>query len=127
MNKDINYRLLNEFRLYALEKTGCDIELQMKPFDCSWDLPENFDINDDGDLSTLIDKNEFGLNIYLETLKVDIHAFLNNDVCHASVSKIAELIIEYTVVCDETCSLWFYCNVKNTWTTAKHHLFKKVY
>lgn len=119
MNENINEELLNQCRLYTLDKTGYDIELKIKPFDCKLDLPENVDINDEDDLTALIDKYEFGINTYVETFKTDIDASLSSDGSHASISKITKLILKDTVVYDESCSLWFYCNVKNIWNRSK--------
>lgn len=118
-NEKINDELLDECRLYALEKTGYDIELKVKPFDCLLDLPHNYDVSDDDDLTSLIDKYEFGLNTYVETLKKDIDISLSTDGSHASVSKISKMILKETIVYDESCSLWFYCNTKNVWTKSK--------
>lgn len=139
VNDRINDELLNECRLYSMEKTGYDIELKIKPFDSPLNLPENIDVNDDDELTALIDKYEFGLNTYLDTLKPDIDASLATDGSHASVSKISKSILKDTIVFDEGCGLWFFCNTKNIWTKSKtayiykgllksvfHKLFNKV-
>jgi len=44
-NNAINDELLEELRLYALEKTGFDIKLKLKPFDKYLNLPENYNLN----------------------------------------------------------------------------------
>jgi len=118
-NDKINDELLNECRLYSMEKTGYDIELKIKPFDSPLELPENYEVNDDDDLTALIDKYELGLNTYIETLKVDIDASLSTDGSHASVSKISKALLKDTIVFDEGCALWFYCNTKNIWVKSK--------
>ena len=64
INEKITEEILNECRLFALDKTGYDIELKVKPFDCQLELPENLE-NKDDDLTALIDKYEVGLNNYL--------------------------------------------------------------
>ena len=69
MNENINDELLNECRLYTKEKTGYDIELKVKPFDSQLDLPDTYEVCDDDDLTALIDKYEYGLNTFVETLK----------------------------------------------------------
>lgn len=119
LNDKINDELLNECRKYSMEKTGYDIELKVKPFDSLLDLPENIDINDDDDLTALIDKYEFGLNTYVETLKTEISDSLSTDGSNASISTITKKIFKDTIVYDESCSLWFYCNIKNIWTKSK--------
>lgn len=119
LNDKINDELLNECRLYSMEKTGYDIELKVKPFDSLLNLPENVDINDEDDLTALIDKYEFGLNNYLETLKTEINDCLFTDGSHATVSTITKKIFKDTIVYDENCSTWFYCNIKNIWIKCK--------
>jgi P4 family phage/plasmid primase-like protien len=114
MNEKITEEILNECRLYALNKTGYDIELKVKPFDCQLELPENLENNDD-DLTSLIDKYEVGLNNYLEIFTTDINNCLSSGGSHASVSKITKLILKDTIVYDESNKSWFYCNIKNVW------------
>ena len=84
---------MNGWRLYTLDKTGYDIELKVKPFDGQLDLPENVNINDEDDLTALIDKYEFGLNTYIETLKTEINDSLSTDGSHASVSTTTQKIL----------------------------------
>ena len=119
MNDSIIDDLQIECRLYTKEKTSYDIELKVKPFDSQLDLPDSYEICNDDDLSALIDKYEFGLNSYVETLKKDIDDSLSTDGSHASVSKISKMILKETIVYDEGCSSWFYCNTKNIWTKSK--------
>ena len=102
-----------------MEKTGYDIELKVKPFDSLLELPDNYDVNNDDDLLALIDKYEFGLNTYVETLKPDVDACLSTDGSHASISKITKSVLKDTIVYDEGCSMWFYCNTKSIWTKIK--------
>ena len=42
INDTINQELLNECRQLALDKTGYDIELKIKPFDNALSLPEDY-------------------------------------------------------------------------------------
>jgi len=119
MNDKINDDLLNDCRLYTLDKTGYDIELKIKPFDNKLDLPDNYEFCNDDDLIALIDKYEFGINNYIETFKTDIDICLSSDGSHASISKISKMILKETIVFDEETSLWFYCNSKNIWTKSK--------
>ena len=118
-NDKINDELLNECRIYTMKKTGYDVELKIKPFDSILELPQNIEVNDDDDLTALIDKYEFGLNTFVETLKSDIDDCLSTDGSHASVSKITKFILKDTIVYDENCFLWFYCNIKNIWKKTK--------
>lgn len=55
-NDDINDQLLEKLRLYALEKTGFDIQLKLKPFDNALIIPDDYNLckqikedNDDDD------------------------------------------------------------------------------
>jgi hypothetical protein len=68
----INDELLKECRIYSMEKTGYATVLKIKPFESILELPQNIEINDDDDLTSLIDKYEFGLNTFAESLKSDI-------------------------------------------------------
>ncbi len=57
-NDNINDGILNECRLHALGKTGYDILLKIKPFDCNLELPDDYtDENYNFLQSVLIDKN----------------------------------------------------------------------
>lgn len=118
-NENINDDLLNECRLYTLEKTGYNIELKVKPFDSCLNLPDDYEFDNENDLISLIDKYEYGIDSYLEMLKKEINDSLSTDGSHASVSKISKMILKDTIVYDENCSLWFYCNTKNIWTKSK--------
>ena len=117
-NDLITDELLDECRKYAMNRTGYDIELKVKPFDSQLDFPENLEVNDD-DLTALIDKYETGLNSYLETFKTEINDCLSSSGSHASISKITKLVLKDTIVYDEDCSCWFYCNIRNIWTKSK--------
>ena len=119
MDERIDDELLNECRKYSMEKTGYDIELKVKPFDSQLNFPENLEVNDDDDLTALIDKYETGLNSYLETFKTEINDCLSSSGSHASISKITKLVLKDTIVYDEDCSCWFYCNIRNIWTKSK--------
>ena len=114
-NENITDELLNECRLYTLDKTGYDIELKIKPFDSQLELPKNLDIDDDDDLVNLIDKYELGLSGYLDLYVDDINKCILSGGTHASVSKITKLILKDTIVYDESNKNWFYCNIKNIW------------
>lgn len=140
INEKIDDELLNECRLFALQKTGCDIELKIKPFDSKLDLPENVVIDDDDNLTSLIDKYECGLNNYIETFKMDIDATISTNGSNASISKLTKSVLKNTIVYDEECKLWFYCNTKNIWNKSKtpfiyqgllksifHKLYIKIY
>ena len=118
-NDKINDELLNECRIYSMNKTGYDIELKIKPFDSQLELPENLDIDYDNDLLALIDKYSLGLNKFLETNLKDINECISANGTHASISKITKLILKDTIVYDENSKLWFYCNIKNVWCKSK--------
>jgi hypothetical protein len=117
-NELINDELLNECRLYSMEKTGYDIELKIKPFDSPLELPENYEVNDD-DLSVLIDKYETGLNNYIEKLDYLITTCINTNGSHASVSNIVKELFKKIIAYDEDNQLWFYCNINNIWVKTK--------
>ena len=117
-NELITDQLLDECRLYALDKTGYDIQLKIKPFDNYLNLPSNYDINEDDDLKALIDKYEFGLNNNEEHNNqvlplIDIS--ITQMGTHASVSKVAQSMFKETIIYDDESSLWFYCNINNIW------------
>jgi hypothetical protein len=120
-NELITDQLLDECRLYALDKTGYDIQLKIKPFDNYLNLPSNYDINEDDDLKALIDKYEFGLNnnndddIFDNEILFNIDSSINQMGTHASVSKVAKSMFKETIIYDDESSLWFYCNINNIW------------
>lgn len=119
-NDKINDELLNECRLYALEKTGYDIPLKIKPFDNQLSLPEDFNLYDDDDLLGLIDKYKIGLTSYIDKYKKEITECVSEEgVGHASISKLSKCIFKDTIVYDENSSLWFYCNINNIWKKSK--------
>ena len=67
----------------------------------------------DDDLSALIKKYQVGLKYYLETYKADINSCISSSGSHASISKIARLVLKNTIVYDQNSSSSFYCNIKN--------------
>jgi hypothetical protein len=118
-NDKINDELLNECRIYSMNKTGYDIELKIKPFDSLLELPDNLDIDYDNDLLALIDKYSLGLNKFLETNLKDINECISANGTHNSISKITKLLLKESIVYDENSKLWFYCNIKNVWYKSK--------
>ena len=118
-NEAITNDLLNECRLYAKDKTGYDIELKVKPFDNKLELPEDYNIDTYNDLLNLINTYEYGLNNYIEKLNKDINNAINSNGSHASISLISKAILKDTIVYDEECSSWFYCNTNNIWNKSK--------
>jgi hypothetical protein len=119
MDERIDDELLNECRKYAMDRTGYDIELKVKPFDSQLDFPENLEVNDD-DLTALIDKYETGLNSYLETFKTEI-----ND-CHASISKITKLVLKDTIVMMKIVPVGSIVILETFGLNQKQHLSIKV-
>ena len=118
VNEAINDTLLNECRLYALEKTGYDVELKIKPFENKLDFPEDFNLYDDEDLLELIDVYETGINNKFENLLKDLNKCLQN-ITDASICNFSKLLFGETIIYDESCSLWFYCDIRNIWNKSK--------
>ena len=114
-NEAINDELLNECRLFALEKTGYDIELKVKPFDNSLILPTDYDEYDTEDVKTIISNFNIGINHYYEKYKREFDDCLSDGGSHASISIISKCIFKDTIIYDEKCELWFYCNPNNVW------------
>lgn len=119
INNEINDELLNECRLYALDKTDYDIELKIKPFDNQLELPEDYEICDNDDIKTIINKYDFGINNYYDTFKKLIEDCLNDDGSHASISILSKAIFKDTIIYDENSLLWFQCNINNVWKKYK--------
>jgi hypothetical protein len=119
-NELITDELLDECRLYTLNKTGYDIQLKIKPFDNQLTLPlDYYNINDDNDLKALIDKYEFGLYNNNDEILVNIDSSITSNGTHASVSKVAKSCFKETIVYDDESSSWFYCNINNIWCKKK--------
>jgi hypothetical protein len=119
-NELINDELLNECRLYALDKTGYDIQLKIKPFDNQLTLPlDYYNINDDDFLKALIDNYDFGLNNNNDEILINIDSSITSNGTHSSVSKVAKSCFKDTIIYDDESSSWFYCNVNNIWCKKK--------
>lgn len=118
-NELITDELLDECRLYALDKTGYDIQLKIKPFDNKLNLPENCNINDLQILDTLIDKYNTGIKSWVYKYKSHIDICINSNGTHSSISELTKYILKDTIVYDETEKSWFYCNINNIWNKSK--------
>jgi P4 family phage/plasmid primase-like protien len=116
-NDKITDELLNECRLYALEKTGYDIELKIKPFDNKLILPENYIDNDD--LLNLIDKYNVGLNEFINDNSKLLDEAINEDGSHVSVCNVIKKLLKDVIIYDESAKMWFYCNVNNIWKKSR--------
>jgi hypothetical protein len=66
INDAITQELLDECRNLALDKTGYDIELKIKPFDNALSLPDDFADSED-DLPSLINKYNENLNEFVSS------------------------------------------------------------
>jgi hypothetical protein len=124
-NELINDELLNECRLYALDKTGYDIQLKIKPFDNKLNLPETYNINDLQILDTLIDKYKTGIKNWVYKYKSHIDICINSKGTHSSISELIKYILKDTIVYDETEKSWFYCNINNIWNKSKEPFILK--
>ena len=122
----INQDLLNECRNLALEETGYDIELKIKPFDNILQLPDNYADCDD-DLPSLINKYKINLNNFIENNNKLLDTAIIEDGSHFTISNVAKSLLKETIIYDECSELWFYCNIKNIWKKSKTALFLKVY
>lgn len=118
-NELITDELLDECRLYALDKTSYDIQLKIKPFDNKLNLPENCNINDIQILDTLIDKYNTGIKSWVYKYKSHIDICINSNGTHSSISELTKYILKDTIVYDETEKSWFYCNINNIWNKSK--------
>jgi hypothetical protein len=124
-NDKINDELLNECRLYALDKTGYDIQLKIKPFDNKLNLPETYNLNDLQILDTLIDKYKTGIKNWVYKYKSHIDICINSKGTHSSISELIKYILKDTIVYDETEKSWFYCNINNIWNKSKEPFILK--
>lgn len=118
INDAITQELLNECRLFAYEKTGYDIELKIKPFDNILNLPEDYNSCDD-DLPSLVNKYNIDLNGFIEKNSKVIDIAINENGAHTTISNVAKALFKDSIVYDDTCQLWFYCNNKNIWKKSK--------
>jgi len=118
-NDAITDELLDECRLYALEQTGYDIPLKVKPFDCCLDLPDDYNVDTLNDLINLIDKYQFGINNLDDKVQKQINDCISSSGSNASICSLSKLIFKETIVYDEEAKSWFYCNVNNVWNKCK--------
>ena len=111
----ITQELLDECRKLALDKTGYDIELKIKPFDNALSLPDNYADSDD-DLPSLINKYNVNLIEFIASKSKLIDNAISEEGSHSTV---ANALLKDTIVYDESSELWFYCNIKNIWKKSK--------
>jgi hypothetical protein len=118
INDTINQELLNECRKLALDKTGYDIELKIKPFDNALSLPDNYADSED-DLPSLINKYNVNLNEFVSSKSKLIDNAISEEGSHITISTVAKALLNDTIVYDESSELWFYCNSRNIWKKSK--------
>lgn len=118
-NENITDEILNECRLYALEQTGYDIPLKVKPFDNSLDLPDDYNVDCFNDLNNLIDKYQFGINNFDNKIQKQINDCISSTGSNTSICSLSKLIFKETIVYDEETKSWYYCNVNNVWNKCK--------
>jgi hypothetical protein len=118
INDSITQELLNECRKLAFEKIGYDIELKIKPFDNVLNLPEDYNSCDD-DLPSLVNKYNINLNGFIEKNNKYIDIAISEEGTHTTISNVAKSLLKDSIVYDESCELWFYCNIKNIWKKSK--------
>ena len=94
--------------MYALKKTGYDIQFKIKPFDNKLELPEDYDFEDDNDNNKIIDKLQYGLKEYTELYESDIKECIDDEGSHANIAKLASKILNNTIVYDDKAELWVY-------------------
>ena len=118
INDSITQELLSECRKLAFEKTGYDIELKIKPFDNILNLPDDYN-NCADDLPSLVNKYNINLNGFIEKNDKFIDIAISEGGTHTTISNVAKLLLKDSIVYDESCELWFYCNIQNIWKKSK--------
>lgn len=118
-NDEIDDDFLEECRVYALEKTGYDVELKVKPFQNSLALPEDYADRGDDEVGLVIDKFVNGVDDYMAKNKAFIIKCLGDKGAHASLSALCKNMIKDALVYDDDIDMWFHCDTNNIWTKRK--------
>jgi hypothetical protein len=92
INDTINQELLNECRKLALDKTGYDIELKIKPFDNALSLPDNYADSED-DLPSLINKYNVNLNEFVSSKSKLIDNAISEEGSRISLFHMMDIIM----------------------------------
>jgi len=120
---NITDEMLEECREYALNKTGYDIPLKIKPFDNKLDLPDNY-IECEDDLPALLNKYDTGLQFFVEKNTSLFKAAINNN-NQLSVAYVGKALLKDFTYYDDWLKKWYYCNVNNIWKEALEPLMLK--
>lgn len=124
-NDAINDELLNECRVYTLNKTGYDIQLKVKPFDNQLELPENYDEYEE-DADALINKFSLNMPTFIQENAKLLEDCIKEEGSHTLVSKLTKSLVKDAIVYDEGVkNCWFYCNINNIWKNSKNPVILK--
>ena len=124
-NNLIDEELLEECRLYALEKTGYDVKLKIKPFDNQLELPNNYaEYEEDAD--ALINKYLLIIPTFIQNNTKLLDDCIKEEGSHTTISKLTKALINDAIVYDEGVkNCWFYCNTNNIWKNSKNPFILK--
>jgi len=114
---------LNECRKYALDKTGYDIELKIKPFDNPLILPTNYNIVLDK-IPSIVDKYTTYITEFYDKNIQSINNIIINFTDH-DIFKLISVFSKDKIVYDPNTERWFYCNLFNVWKEYKDPIIIK--
>lgn len=122
---NITETILNDCRMYALEKTGYDVELKIKPFELKLPLPDDYAMSGSDNVKCIMDYHSSKVSSYITMFGNEIYEAIGDKGSHASLSNICHKILKGRLVYDDETKLWFHCNMNNVWVKRKSDAFIK--
>jgi P4 family phage/plasmid primase-like protien len=105
---------LEECRLYALEKTGYDIQLKIKPFDNIIELPDDY-ANTLEVRAELVHKYISNISTIIKDNRGRIENIIHNGGTHSSIAELAHKIFGGDFYYDDKQKKWYYYDYSNIW------------